>query len=422
MATLDLSAFSYALKTVYSTGKVMSMTYKDNVAFARMPKDTSFPGYNFAFAVRYADMTGRSYSFTKAKANKNPSKGKTFLLTRAHDYALGSIDTETILASEGDEGALLNATKSEADSAINAIARSLGIRTFGNGSGKIGAISNSIAAAATITLVNTSDVVNFEVGQVVVFAQDEASAPRNSGQTLTVNAVNRDTGVLTMSANLNTVTGLAQYDSIFVEGDYASASDRNMVSGFDAWNPKTAPAASPADSFFGVNRSTDITRLSGCRYTSTTNPGLNTEEAISLVANRLGREGWSPDTVYMGFNRYNNLINSLGSKVNYCKESVTINDAKGKSVAEVGFSGVVVQGPKGPMEVFPDMNCPEGTIYVQQLNTWEFKSLGEAPRWLVMGDGGKFRTEENTDSVEFRLAYWGNIRCLAPGANGRYDF
>ncbi len=426
MANLDLTTFNYALKTVYSTGKVLSMVYKDNVALARMPKNQRFPGENYAYAVRYADMTGRSRSFAKARANKNPSKGKKFLLTRVHDYALGSIDTETLLATEGDEGALLDATKAEADSAINALKRSMGIRVFRNGSGKIGQIALVATQASldttTLYLSNPSDICNFEVGQKIVFAGTEGDALRDTGKALQISTINRVAGTMVLSAKLNTVAAIDYSDSIFTEGDYEAASDRNMISGYDAWIPATAPVAGGGDSHFNVDRSADVTRLAGLRFTSTTDPGLTTEEAITLVATMIAREGWSPDTCYMSHNRFKAFLLALGTRVEYCKSAVSLTDAKGEVVAQVGFSGVVLHAGKSVIEVFPDQNCPDGTLYVLQNDTWEFKTLGEAPRWISTLQGDKLRTEDSTDSVEFRLAYWGNVRCIAPGANGRYDF
>jgi len=411
--TLNLAGFSYALKTVYDTGKVMSTVAQNNVAYARMPKNMKFPGENFAYSVLYG-AGARSYSFTKAKTNKRTTKGKKFVLTRSHDYSLGSIDTETILSSEGSEGALLSAMKTQADGSLLKLKRSLGMRTYGNGSGKIGTIATP-GADTTMALANADDITNFEVGDCIVFAADEASALRDSGEALEITAINRDVGNFTVSANETTIASIAAADCVFIEGDYASASDRNLVVGFDGWNPATAPTG--GDSHFSVNRSTDTARLAGLRYTSTTDPGLSTEEVIQLLASRIQRGGFSANTCYMGTDRMRNFITALGSKVQYGKDTVSLKNGAGKVVAEVGFDSIRVHAGGSVIECFADMNCPESALYVQTLDTWEFKSLGECPRWLT-----KNHVEDSADTVEFRLAYWGNIRCKAPGANARYDF
>ena len=420
-----VTTFAYGLKTVYDTGKVLSTVYQDNPALARMPKSTKFPGAEFDYSVRYAPISGRSEQYQTAKANRAGTKGVKFRLTRAHDYANGSITIETILASEDDIGALQAVTETEAEGAMEAMSRIMGITVYGDGSGVMGTVE-SPGASTTLTLESADDITNFEVGQNIVFAADADSALRDSGEALEIEAINRSAGTMTVSANVTTIASIADGDSIFIEGDYATAEDRNKMVGFDGWNPATAPSA--AESFFGVDRSVDVERLSGHRYTSTTDPGLSTYEAIQLVASRIARSGQKCDTAYMGFDRFRGLVNSAESRVIYNKDPVTtkVLNSKGKMVAELGFEAVTVHGPKGPITVVPDQNCGEETIYVQKLDSWELKSIGEAPRWLVQGQSGRYRAEENASdddpSVEFKLAYFGNVRCKLPVANGRYDF
>jgi len=108
------------------------------------------------------------------------------------------------------------------------------------------------------------DVVGFEVGMQLEFATDDGSSATPAGRLgapdrLTILAINRDTGTLTMSANLNTVTGITVNTYVFRRGDYA-----NSMTGMRGWNPILAPVA--GDSFFGLDRSTtDVTRVTGAR-------------------------------------------------------------------------------------------------------------------------------------------------------------
>ncbi|MHC5062025.1 MAG: hypothetical protein ACYTFK_13185, partial [Planctomycetota bacterium] len=137
-------------------------------------------------------------------------------------------------------------------------------------SGEYGQISGTPGASTTLTLAKPDDITNFEVGQRLVFAANSASALRDSGAHLTVVAVNLSAGTMVMSANLNTITGLADGDAIFVKGDYEAADDRNKISGLAAWLPASAPGGS--DSFFGVNRSVDPVRLAGHRLSGRRSP------------------------------------------------------------------------------------------------------------------------------------------------------
>ena len=52
------------------------------------------------------------------------------------------------------------------------------------------------------------------------------------------------------------------------------------------------------------------------------------------------------------------------------------------------------------------------------MDTWKFKSLGQAPRILDF-DGLKGVREANSDGVEYRWGYYGNMLCTAPAFNCR---
>jgi hypothetical protein len=419
-ADLDLTEFDYALKDLYDPATVVSAVFKNNPLLARVPKNTKFPGRKFIYAVKYADMTGRSTAFASAQGNRNPSKGVDFQITRAHDYAVGRIDTETMLASEDDEGAFLEATETEADSAINAIKRSLGIRMYGNGSGKIGSVS-SPGADPTLTLENSDDITNFEPGQRIVFAADEASALRDSGASLYVGDIDVDAGTFECedssgaAANVTAVSGIADGDSIFTQGDYVSAGDRNMVIGLDGWNPKATESVST--SFNGVTRSVYRQRLAGSAYNDTSYPGYGTEEAIHLLISRLNRMGQDPDSCYMGPDRWRGFISSLESRAQYIKETVNIVDKDGSLIARVGFNGIEVSSGDSTVKCFKDFNCPEDRIHVIKNDVLELKSIGQVPRWLTTN-----RIVEDADQIEFRLGMFGNLRCKNPAALARFDW
>jgi len=403
MGTLDATAFDYSLKTRYSDEVVQFMAYKDNPFFAMVKKDQKFGGKNFGFAMQYSGGgAGRSSTFSTAQTNASAGKGVDFTLTRSKDYAVARIDAETVLASENDSDALLSAVEDEHDKALYKLIRSMAIGMFGNGSGKLGTV-DSPGASTTLTLENSSDVTNFEVGMRLVFAADEASALRDSGKVLTVNGVDADVGTLTMSANVSTVSGITDGDSIFAEGDYDSASDRNKIAGLSGWIPLTAPTS--GDSWFGVDRSVDPVRLAGHRLSGT---GKAIDEALYDLAARIGRDGGRPDTGIVSFSNYANLVMLLGTKVVY----------QTHTIANIGFEAIRIMAPKGPVDIFPDQNCPDDVGYVLTKNTWKLKSLGMAPRVLDL-DGKRWARISDADGIEIRDVFMGNLYCNAAGWNGR---
>lgn len=403
MATLSVTGFDYALKTRYSPEVVKFMAYMDNPFFARIDKSEKFGGKNFVFACQYGTGgAGRSANFANAQTNTQGAKGEDFTLTRVKDYGIARIDSETVMASEGDEDALMSAVEDEQSKKMHALIRSMAIGLYGNGSGQLGTLTGAPGADPTLTLTNSDDITNFEVGQRVVFAANDTSALRDSGEVLTVAEIDLDAGTMEMSANLDTIAALASGDAIFTEGDYVSASDRLKISGLAAWIPATAPTSTL---FFGVNRATDTARLGGHRLSGT---GKSIEEALYDVAVRVGRDGGRPNLSYVSFENYGALATLLGVKVKYIEHSV----------AEIAFEGIRINGPKGKIDVFPDQNCPNDVGYVLTESTWHMKSLGAAPMILDL-DGQRWARISDADGIEIRNAFMGNVYCNAPGWNGR---
>ncbi len=173
-----------------------------------------------------------------------------------------------------------------------------------------------------------------------------------------------------------------------------------MTSGLADWIPDVAPTSTP---FFGVDRTLDVTRLGGLRF-PTSSP---IEEAIQDALAIQNSAGASPDKGFMNPVDYGNFVNALGSKVVRTK---LMNDTG------VGFSGVTVDSPCGQVDMVADVNCPRGKIYLLQMDTWTYASLGEAPHILDYGDGTSLRVG-NQDAQEFRMGVRGQLMCSAPGYN-----
>jgi len=376
------------------------MVYADNPLLAMMPKMEDFGGKNLPIPIIYGNPQGRSANFQTAQANKTNSKLKDFVLTRAKDYSLASIDNETIEASKGNANAFMEAATTEIDGAIHSAARSLAIAMYGSGSGKIGTVaSTTVLTSQLIQLNNIESVTNFEVGQTLEVSATDGGGTVKAG-TLTVDGVDRDLGQVHVTAVLNSAIPLiASLDSIFIDGDYDS-----KVKGLAAWIPATSPGLS--DNFFSVNRSADATRLGGIRFDGTAQP---IEEALIGAASRAAREGAKPTHVAMSYTKYAALEKELGVKVRYTDLKVT---------NFVGFRGIQINGPRGIINVFADQNCPSDVAYMLQMDVWKLYSLGKAPK-ILDTDGLKMLRDSSADSVEIRVGYYAQVGCRAPGYNVR---
>ena len=385
-----MTTFAAALKQHYTDEKIENMVYKDNPFLAMLSKYEDFGGENLKLPVKYGIPMGRSANFSKAVTNKSASQIKAFLLTRKADYAIASIANETIEASKGNANAFIEAATFEIDGAIESATRSLAISLYGDGSGSIGvvgALATTTASNDTVTLATIQDITNFEVGMQLNFGTATANKK--------IDSINRDTGVFILDA----ASGATTTEAIFVDGD-----KDNMLEGLGGWLPSAAPGST--DSFFGVNRSSDSTRLGGIRFDGSSLP---LEEALIGAAARVAREGGKPDVCFMNYNNFADLEKALGSKVSYV--DVKVNP-------EIGFRGILIHGPRGPIKVVPDQNCPNGVAYMLQMDVWKLYSLGKAPK-ILDSDGLKFLRESTADAVEARIGYYAQLGCRAPGFNVR---
>ena len=397
--TVNMAAI---LKTVYPNGLPKDATYKDNPLLALMPKETDFYGDYKKVPLKYAPNAGRSSAFSTAQTNASNVKNIAFLLDRESDYAVAKLSNELILASKNNAGAFVSALKQEIDSAQQNIANSAAQAVYGSGSGKIGQISaTSNVGTATITLANPEDVVFFEAGYKIVASTANGGGAVKSGS-VTIQSVNRVTGQLTATGNWSAGIGtIAAGDFLFIEGDYDS-----KMKGLAAWLPSTAPTS--GDNFFGVDRSTDVTRLAGWRGDLSSLP---IEEALIEGGYLIGRDGGKVDHVFMSFDKYADLIKSLGAKVQFV-------DVMAKD-AGIGFQGVKVNVGKSIATVIPDRNCPSDKMYMLQLDTWKLSSLEGMPMILDM-DGLKSLRVSNADALEIRVGYYANVYCQVPGFSGGF--
>jgi len=396
---LNLTAMNAALKELYDGQVVENLVYADNPFLAMVPKKTDFGGKYKPIPIITGVSQGRSSTFSNAQGNQSPVQIQSFLLTRASDYSIATIDNQTMLASRTDKMSFLEGAKLVIDGAFRSITNSAASALFRSGTGTIGRVGT--ISSGVITLTNPADVVQFEVNQVLQANATDGGVPRAAlGYVI---AVNRSAGTLTVASSglggsAATPSGWVGNDYLLVQGDVNA-----KIKGLSAWLPATAPTS--GDNFFGVDRSQDVTRLAGLRYDGT---AQTIEEAVIDASSFLAREGGKPDVLITNFATYAALEKSLGSKVQYV-------DMKGP--AEIAFRGIMINGANSMIKVFPDRNCPAQTGYLLQMSTWCLNSLGDVPQILRYGDGLEMLRVSNADAGEVRIGYYGQLATNAPGWN-----
>jgi hypothetical protein len=413
-----------ALKELYTGDDFMKdLVYKKNALLALIPKDESpggFAGKYIPVPIVFGTPQGRSATFSNAQGNQTAPLVSSFFVYRTSNYVLATITNELLEATKDDAGAFVDEAKLVMDTSFRTISNDLAHDLFGDGSGSRGTygLASGSISTGVITLDKAAQVVQFEVGMTLVsYSVSGTTATQSTSAALGyVIAVNRTAGTVTVSASQGGSAGTptnwsTSFPYLAVQGDVNFASGglaagaSLKVAGLGAWLPLVAPSS--GDSFWGVNRSVDPTRLGGVRFDGSAE---SIEEALIDAAALCAREGGQPDMCFMSFASYAALEKALGSKVQYV-------DAK-HDEAEIAFQGIRINAPSGQITCIPDRSCPAQTAYLLQLDTWKLRSLGKAPHVLTYGmEGLEGLRVGNADALEIRIGYYANLVCKAPGWN-----
>lgn len=412
-----------ALKELYTDDKeyMKDLVYKENPFLALVPKNESpdgFAGKYIPVPLEYGTPQGRAHTFSNAQNQQTATSLASFFVYVIEDYQLVTITNLLMEQTKTNAGAFVDAAKLQMDGGFRNITNNIAFELFGDGTSTRG-ISAATSTQAGVTvggtvlpLTNSQQIVQFEVGMLLVASTTPGGVP--STDTVMVTAVDRANGIVTGTASASTLsanwaigTGIA-YLSISGDIPAAGASGTSSflaLSGLAAWLPITTP--STTDSFWGVNRSADPTRLAGCRFNATS---YTIEEGLTNALAFLNREGGKPDLCIMDFASYASLVNALGAKVQY----VQVNHDE----VEVAFEGITFQSAYGRVTVLADRSCPPQTAYLLTMNTWKLRSLGKVPHILTYGmEGLEGLRVGNADALEIRIGYYGNLICSAPGWN-----
>lgn len=362
---------------------------------------------------------GRSHTFSNAQSQQTAAQLQSFFVYIIEDYQLVTITNLLMEQTKSNAGAFIDAAKLQLDGGFRNISNNIAFEIFGSGTATRGTSSSSstqnstVAGGTVLPLSNAQQIVQFEVGMLLVASSTDGGAP--SSDTVSVTAVDRANGIAYGTASASSLSGNWAIGSgsayLSVSGDIPSGGatpgsngSALGISGLAAWIPTASPSATL---FWGVDRSADPTRLGGLRYNA---QSYTIEEGLTNALAFANREGAKPDLCVMDFASYAALVNSLGAKVQYVQ-------AKHDEV-EVAFDGIMFQSAYGKVTVLADRNCPAQTAYCLTMNTWKLRSLGKVPHILTYGmEGLEGLRVGNADALEIRVGYYGNLICSAPGFN-----
>lgn len=409
------SIFQPYLKNLWHRGRVQDMAARSMPFYGMLKRSEDFFGEDRKVTVKYVNPQGRSATFTAAQTNARSGRGVRFSVTRKSNYGVCFLDGETIESTANNIGALYSALDDQLEGCMKNTLHDLQYDLCGDGGASRGQLSAAPSTSAgpaldSVTLLNSRDTRKYEVGQVLKAGSTTgvtATVFRTTPATNEIVKIDRAAGVLYFAANSFAGTNWNTNDHLYVEGDIdATSLLSKKVRGLGAWIPYTAPGAS--DSFNGINRSTDVERLSGFRRDLT---GLALENGIIQLAADISEGGGDPDTALISPRQWANLEIGLGSKIRYEKQSGS------GDMARYGWRAILLATENGDLKVMSDRGMPDDRTYVLTMDTWEFATLGEAPK-PIQHDDNKVLRVSNADAVEFRCVYRGDLICNAPGWNG----
>jgi hypothetical protein len=408
MGVMNQAAIDKVAKELYPQKSIIRSIIEDSAFMGLVDRRTDFKGKYQVVGLRYALPSGRSATLSRAIANADPSALEAYRVTRVKDYAVAGIDTETIRSADGDVGALIDALDFELGGALEALKRSIATSLFRNRGGSIGRLDSAATTAAGGTtsntgpfvLTNPEDIVHFERGMVINLATTDGTSGSVKAGTAEILSVDRQAGSFRTVAAINSITSPALTDFVFADGDFGL-----KLAGLDSWLPLTAPA--PGDNFFSVDRSNDPERLAGVRCPA--GNGGPIEQTLLRAVGYMARNGGSrPDCVFLNNQDWMSLVVSMGDRKMLTNVEST--------VPELGYEALRLAGPKGDLKVLADANCPSGRAYILQMDTWKFWTLGDIG--FIMEDNLRMLRDSTEDSYTWRLGYYGNLVCHAPGFNG----
>jgi hypothetical protein len=399
------TTYDPVLKELYPQDEVERLAYEQSPLVGMIKKRTDFYGRKAILPLRYGTNQSLGAQFTIAQGIKHNNTYEAFEITRGKYYAFAYLDREAMLATASNKGAFVEALEGEIDGVLDSVASEFAFQLYHHHGGTRARMTSTSAptTAVSVTITNVYDMVNFEVGmKVVTWGADTKTTSVDSGS-LTITALDRANGKIKGAASWkSTITTPASSDYIFRYGDKG-----RCLYGLDDWVPSTATLAT---TMFGVNRALDPERLGGLRKSAS---GMTIEEVLIDAATYAGFHKAAPDVCILNTIRWGMLEKELGSKI--------VRDIVKSTRADIGYSAIVLQGPKGPIKVVADPYCPYKTGWLLTLSTWAFYGLGPCPT-IIQDDDQKMLRVYNADQYEIRFGWIGQLGCTAPGKNVRIGF
>lgn len=418
---VSATSFNAALKEIYPVDRIEQeiLDGADDPFVKSWNRIEDGGGYQWRLPVATSTNVRVGASFANAQSTNSNTKNQAFLITYNQIYSLASWSGPVLQASMGDKNTFESVVTQEMELAIAALNNKIATQAYRTGTGSITQVSASASvstSAFVLQLQNNTDVLLFEVGDIVVFSASTADGGTLRTGTATITGIDLGSGTLTNSTTWSSsITSLGTGDYIYrCSGDASNNSTANVLQGFQAWCP--ASTASLTVSFFGVTRSSYQAKLAGLFYD---NSSLQDSVAEALVNGmslfQAAGARKKLDLIVLHPNEMKRLVNDTSTKV-------VVGGAKiDPSSAKVGLSGFSLLTDFGPVPIEQSIFQVPGYASCISTSTWHLMTSGKPGVQEV--DGIMALRVSTDDAYEARLAAVNiALGCSAPGWNGIVKF
>lgn len=388
------------LKKFYTPQSIVNtVSSKSSRLFNLITHKTNGAGKDYNFLSVVGDNPSGSATFASSQTTGTASmqQGAQFVVPWFNDYETPTVAGDLIAKTRNDQGGWLPALKAEMDSSLRYAGHRKSVALFTAGWGELGQIGATTNVATNIlTLADISTVYRFIPGMQLVFSLSlNANLLRTGVVFLTVTGVNYNTGVLTLSGVINTVTGTVVGDIIFTRGDRQDSATPALLRPVGlgsplggGWAPIVQPV--PGESFFGQDRSTN-SFLSSFYVDGRGQPLSMSFVQAAQTASSIGNA-----TSLIGVcspRKFSELANSMQGQVTY-------TEVKGRG--GIAFRTIIVYADGIELPVVSDKYCVDGVAYVGDPKMLKHTSIGEAPQ-IAHDDGQQMVRQTSDDGVEIRI-------------------
>lgn len=410
-----LTSFDAFLKQYYNPQKVEDLSKAGKPFYAKIKKNEAIGGAGLGWIVPVlvTNPQGTATTLSQAQTSAAGAGGNVVGFKWAigmGDYSGSvSIGDKVIMASRNNIAAFLEDQTTEINGLYEQHSNNLAQYLWRDGGGAIGVIASGGTTTA-MTLTRATDAFNFQVGQAVVASANDGTGTGNvllAGSAF-VTAVDRVAGIITIGVAQG---AWANASFLFRAGDFAgSVSQTALMKGVDAFiTSSTSPGV-----LWGVTRTSDPQRFSGCKIAAADVAGKGIEERIQLLgAYMAGRfqamQAGGNYECYLHPEDWQNLSISLQSR-----GIRSLTDA----TTSFNFEYIEVLAGGKRLKTYADPFIVKGTAYILRMDNWVLGSMGELIRNLN-GDGLSMLRAVSSNDYEYRLQSYPAVSCNAPGFNGR---